>query len=132
MYIDKNDMVKKEGSKDFFRSFTIAGSSIGFEEGKYVSKTPGSASKKIARKLHSLIEKDSKYSRYKGEKIQFIMRETTLGSDHKTFAYDAVKNKLAVPITRTFPNGKQSVITHEYKAKALFEHEVHASLQHKL
>jgi hypothetical protein len=126
-------MVKKEGKSDFFRSFTVAGSSIGFEEGKYVSKTPGSAAKKIARKLHSLIEKDSKYARYKGEKtVQFIMRETTMGSDHKTFAYDAEKSKLAEPITRTFPNGKDYVITHAYKAKALFPHEVHSSLQHKM
>lgn len=129
-------MVKKVNPKtkkvEDYRSFTVEGSSIGFEEGKFVSRNPGGAAKKVARKLHKLIETDSKYSRFNNNEVQFILRETTVGSSHKTLAYQAHKNKLATPVVRTLPNGKEYTITHEYKALALREHEVHASLKSKL
>ena len=126
-------MVKKANKSGEYRSFTVEGSSIGYEEGKFISKTPGGAAKKVARKLHRLIEDDRAFARYKNDKdVQFILRETTQGSAHKTLAYQAHKKKLAEPVVRKFPNGTEYTITHEYKALALKEHEVHPSLKSKL
>jgi hypothetical protein len=131
-------MVKKNGKTDY-RSFTIEGSSIGFEGAKLISKTPGGAATKAANKLFRLIEKDSGYARFKNDKIvQFILREQTSGSSHKILAYDAKKVKLDEPIEREFPNPKDPSnpivykITHAVKVKALREHEVHSALKPKL
>lgn len=127
-------MVKKAGkSAEFFRSFTIEGSSIGFTGGVFVSKTPGSASKKATRKLFKVLHEDSEYARFRGDKkMQFILRESTQGSSHKTLAYDGYKNKLSPPVVRKLPGGKEYVIEFEYKTKALKEHQVHDSLKHHL
>ena len=130
-------MVKKNGED--YRSFTIEGSSVGFEGAKLVSKTPGAAAQKAGNKLFNLVKKDAGFSRFKNVSvIQFIIREQTLGSIHKTFPYDARVVKLDVPITREFPNKKDPSnpivykIDHKVKIKALKEHEVHSSLQSKL
>ena len=125
-------MVKKQG-KEGYRSFTVEGSSIGFEKGTFVSMDPGGAARKIARRLHKLIEEDVSYARFKNDSdVQFIMRETTQGNPHKVFAYQAHKKKLDTPILRKFPNDRVSTITHIYKAMALKEHQVHPTLKSKM
>ena len=129
-------MVKKSSNPEKnFRSFTIEGSSIGFEGGSYISSVPSGAAKKVGRKLFSLVEKDPSYTKFKGDKVmQFILRETTQGSAHKTFPYDAHKIKLAKPVQLPWKNSKGEPLTVEYSYKvfALKEHEVHSALQSKL
>jgi hypothetical protein len=129
-------MVKKHGQD--YRSFTIEGSSIGFEGAKLISKSPSGAATKAANKLFRLLEKESKYARFKSDAVvQFIIRESTAGSAHKFLAYDARKVKLPTPITREFPNKADPsnpikyVITHKVKVKALKEHELHTALKAK-
>jgi hypothetical protein len=129
-------MPQKNGQA--YRSFTIEGSSIGFDGAKLISKSPSGAATKAANKLFRLIEKESKYSRFKSDSVvQFIIREQTVGSAKKFHAYDARKVKLDTPVTREFPNKKDPanpikyVITHKVKVKALKEHELHTALRAK-
>jgi hypothetical protein len=130
-------MVKKNG-KEGYRSFTIEGSSISFEGGEFISKTPGGAASKVANKLYRLIYSKSEYARYRSDGVvQFIIREKTQGSAHKTFAYDAKRTKLPTPIKREIPNkktGKPTVyeITHKVKVKALKESEIRSGLKQKM
>jgi hypothetical protein len=86
-------------SADGKRNFTIAGSDIEFEGGKYriSSKgTPAGAARKAAKSLFRMVEnKDNapewkKYSSYKNHKtIKFILRETTQDSNKKSYYYEA-------------------------------------------
>jgi hypothetical protein len=123
-------MVKKQGKSGEYRSFTIEGSSIGFDGGKFLSKTPGEASTKVGRKLFRLVNKESKFARFKGDKtFQFILRETTQGSAHRVFAYEAHKKKLDTPLERKLPTGVVLIIEDEIKTYALKEHQVHDSLK---
>jgi hypothetical protein len=126
-------MVKKASNPTKeYRSFTIQGSSIGFEGASYVSSSPSGAAKKAARKLFTLVEKDTQYKRFDDEKvIQFILRETTLNSKHKTYAYDAKKIKFSTPVALPIKdkNGNPLMVEYEYKAVPLKEYEVHSSLQ---
>lgn len=126
-------MVKKAGKSGEYRSFTVEGSSIGFEDGKFVSKSPSAAAQKIGRKLFRLIAKEPGYARFKTDSVvQFIVRETTQGSSHKIFAYEGHKKKLSKPVERKLPNGETYIIEFEYKAKALHDNDVHDSLKPKL
>lgn len=126
-------MVKKAGKSGEYRSFTVEGSSIGFEGGVLVSKTPGSAALKVSRKLFRMVAKEPSYSRFKSDSfVQFIIRETTQGSSHKILAYEGHKMKLSPPVERKLPNGETYMIEFQYKAKALKEHQVHDSLKPKL
>ena len=72
------------------RHFTIQGSDIGFSGGHFKSDSPYKAAKKAARSLFTALEKDSKYARYKSNKsVKFLLRETTQGSEKKSYYYDA-------------------------------------------
>ena len=114
-------MVKKSSNPDVsYRSFKIEGSSIGFEGGKFISKTPTGAAKKVSRKLFDLVQKNHEYAKYKSDKdVQFIIRESTQGSSHKTYAYEGHKVVLSQPVVRVLPNGTEYTIEFEYKTFAL-------------
>lgn len=82
------------------RTFTIQASEIGFVGGVYKSDLPSKASKKAAKRLFELVgDKNGPYhSKFGGiNKVKFILREKTLGSDKKTFFYEAEKKDLATP-----------------------------------
>jgi hypothetical protein len=92
-------MVKKASKPEKqYRSFTIEGSSIGYNDGAYVSSSPFGAASKAARKLFRLVQTDSKYKHKQHTEVFFLLVETTQGSEHKTFAYRAQLQKLSSPI----------------------------------
>jgi len=125
-------MVKKANKSGDYRSFKIEGSSIGYEGSAFVSASPGDSSRKAARKLYSLVDKDPEYARFRSDKlIQVILRETTQGSKNGIFAYDTYKVKLDKPVERKLPNGSTYVVEYAYKTKALKEQDVSAGLQRK-
>jgi hypothetical protein len=68
------------------RSFTVLQSSTGFIGGRYLSVTPYSAARKAAKVL----------CRAAGGavSVNFQLRETTSGSTHPTFAYQATAVKI--------------------------------------
>lgn len=106
-------MVKKSAE----RHFTIQGSDIGFAGGSYKASAPYNAAKKAARALFKKAETDSAFSRYKNTKaIKFLLRETTQGSEKKSFYYDGNMVKLSPPkvIVR---KGVEIEITREVKIK---------------
>lgn len=86
------------------RTFTIQGSDLGFEGGKYKSKIPGLAARKAAKQLFRMLEnKDNKpewkkYHKFIHTKLKFILRETSRGSDKATHYYEATIIKLPKPI----------------------------------
>ena len=92
------------------RTFTIAGSDIGWAGGKYKPQKngmPGPAAKKAAKELFKMIENKAnkpewhKYETYKSHKtIKFILRETTLGSNKKSYYYEAKVQHLKTPMKR--------------------------------
>lgn len=129
-------MVKKASNpKKDYRSFTIQGSSIGYQGGSYISASPSGAAKKAAKQLFKLVEKEAEYKKYDDEKvIQFILRETTQGSKHKTYAYDGKKHKFPKPVELPIKdkNGNPLTVEYEFKAVPLKEHEVHSYLQQHL
>lgn len=82
------------------RTFTIQASEIGFVGGVYKSDLPSKASKKAAKRLFQLVsDKDGPYHGKYADitKVKFILREKTVGSDKKTFFYEAEKKDLATP-----------------------------------
>jgi hypothetical protein len=123
-------MVKKASNPTKeYRSFTLEGSSIGHDGGTYVSMTPGGAAKKIGNKLFRLVESGEYTHPSSNNTVQMIIREQTVDSSHKTFAYQAHKEKLSKPIVRELPNGKKLEITHALRVHALKEHEIHHTLK---
>jgi hypothetical protein len=129
-------MVKKATKPEKeYRSFTIQGSSIGFQGGSYISTSPSGAAKKAAKQLFKLVEKEEEYKKYDDEKIiQFILRETTKGSKHKTYPYDGKKNKFPKPVELPIKdkNGNPLLVEYEFRAVPLKEHEVRSYLQEHL
>lgn len=79
------------------RTFTIQASEIGFSGGHYKSDLPSKASKKAAKRLFELIDTSNTYKSFDGKKIKFILRETTKGTEKKTFFYEAEKKNLSTP-----------------------------------
>jgi hypothetical protein len=86
------------------RYFTIQGSDLGFEGGRYKGKTPAVAARKAAKQLYRMIENKNKkrewakYAHFASyDKIKFIIRETTQESDKKTFYYKAIIEDLPEP-----------------------------------
>lgn len=112
------------------RTFTIQGSDLGFEGGKYTGVSPFNAARKAAKQLFHKVEnkaknpKWSKYAHLKTHKvIKFILRETTQGSGKNTFFYEGSVEHLAVPkvITR---NGVEITITKKVTIKTCEDHMV--------
>lgn len=111
------------------RKFTIQGSDLGFEGGKYVSKEPILAARKAAKQLFRMAaNKDNKkawdkYGRFKGWKvIKFIIRETSRGSNRDTYSYEGMVVDLPEP--KVIKRGdKEYTVTKVVKVKALLEHD---------
>ena len=87
------------------RTFTIQGSDLGFEGGRYKGTLPGLAARKAAKQLFRMVEnKDhkkewSKYHKFNSyHKIKFILREISRGSDKGTHYYEATIEKLKEPV----------------------------------
>jgi hypothetical protein len=100
------------------RSFKIIGCGVGYKSkasSYYKGKNPTVAVRKFGRMLFKLInDPNSEFHKYKNQTtIKVIIKETTRGSDKKTFYYLTERVELDEPVTRTLPNG-QTVIN-KYK-----------------
>jgi len=112
------------------RTFTIQGSDLGFEGGRYKSKTPSLAAKKAAKQLFRMVEnKDhksewKKYSEFSStNKINFILREMTQGSKKDHFYYEGSVTKLKTPLIVS-KGGVEITITKKINIKTLLPHEL--------
>jgi hypothetical protein len=120
------------------RSFKIAGSDIGFEGGRYKtdkSGTPISAARKAASVLFRMIEnknhekKFNKYHAFAHHKgIKFIISETTRGSNHESYYYEAVSTPLKTP--KVIKRGDVEItVTRKIEVKAHLS-SAHGSVRH--
>lgn len=106
------------------RSFTIQGSDIGYIGGHYKAAAPYNAAKKAAKQLFRLMQKDHKFNKYKNDtRVKLLLRETTMGSDKKSFYYEGIMVMLETPkvITR---NGVEITIEKEIKVKSCHDNMV--------
>lgn len=110
------------------RAFKIAGSSIGFEGGRFRGTTRATAARKAASRLLQLVEEDAHYATYrKLPSVKFILKETTQESEHKSTFYEAKRVELDAPIIREIPNPKDPskpltiTKTHDVHVKACRE-----------
>ena len=94
------------------RSFTIeavynsSGKKLGNSGGRYISNTPSSAaSKAFSQTLRTM-------PKVKALSLLIYVRETTQGSQHKTFAYRIRRTK---QVTTVMINGEE--ITYKYTTK---------------
>lgn len=110
------------------RTFTIQGSDLGFEGGRYKGTSPQLAARKAAKQLFRMVEnkkKDPKLHKYEKyashKKIKFILREASRGSDKNTFYYEAHIEKLPEPkvIKR---NGVEITVTKNVIVRTCTEH----------
>jgi hypothetical protein len=97
-------------------SYTIESSNIGHDGGRYISKTPLAAAKKVATQLYKLIKTESKYKKYSGKSITFTIRKTTSGSNKKVYEYTAKQIKLAKPVEIEI-NGKKILYKNKIDVK---------------
>lgn len=95
-------------------SYTIESSSIGHSGGRYISKSPLGAARKMATQLFKLIKSEQKYKIYSGKTLTISVRKTTSGSNKKLYTYTAKQIKLDKPIVANL-NGKKIV----YKNKTI-------------
>lgn len=120
------------------RTFTIQGSDIGYAGGVYKSTSgPAHAAKKAARilfrmvahgvKYHSNPKENKKFAKFgkyaafsKDKTIKFLVRETTQGSEKKSYYYEAEMSKLRSPIIIN-RNGVEVKIEHKYDVKVCHE-----------
>lgn len=95
------------------RSFTIIKCEVEIpsDNPRYVSKTPGSAAAKAARRIFASIKNKTKHE------VRFTLKETTQGSSGKLFRYIGLKEKLSEPKV-TVIAGKEIVRTHVFKVKS--------------
>jgi secreted Zn-dependent insulinase-like peptidase len=75
------------------RTFTIESSEVDVTGGRFTGKAPYNVAAKVARSLF----KDLKGKNKKKTEIRFAIRETTRGSDNKTFHYIGTKKTLPEP-----------------------------------
>lgn len=97
-------------------SYTIETSNIGHDGGRYISKTPLAAARKVATQIYKLIKTDAKYKKYSGKSITFSIRRTTSGSNKKIYEYTAKQIKLAKPIEIEI-NGKKILYKNKIDVK---------------
>lgn len=105
-----NALTETKPAKRYWR---IAGSGIEFEGGRFAGSSPSIIAGKAAKSLWSKIDNVSKYKRYsKRTSIKFIIRETTRGSEKKSYSYEASREKLAKPIEYKFKTdmGERTVV----------------------
>jgi hypothetical protein len=120
---------KKYRMKDGDRSFTIAGSDIGFQGGRYritSAEGPLQAARRAATKLFGHL-KDKKYASSKNSNtIRFIMRETTAGTTKDRHAYKATREALKKPLEIRDKKGELLwTVNYEYSVHACGHDEVH-------
>jgi hypothetical protein len=117
--------------KKIKRAFKIAGSSIGFEGGRFKGTTRATAARKAASRLLQLIEEDAHYATYrKLPSVKFILKETTQESEGKSTFYEAKRVVLDSPIIREIPNPKDPskpltfTKTHDVQVRACRQEEL--------
>jgi hypothetical protein len=113
---------------DSKRTFTIQGSDLGFEGGRYKGTSPFLAARKAAKQLFRMVEnkkKVSKWNKYHKfasyKKLKFLLREVSRGSDKTTHYYEATVEPLPEPkvIKR---NGVEITVTKTIHVKTCTEH----------
>lgn len=70
--------------EDNKNSYTIESSSIGHNGGRYISKSPLGAARKMATQLFKLIKTESTYKKFSGKTITISVRKTTSGNQSIT------------------------------------------------
>lgn len=120
-------------SEKLKRTFTIQGSAIGYEGGRYKHNEVYRAASKAGRQLFRVIKRGklyrsnpteyAKYAKYSiyahydlDKPIKFLLRETTLGSNKETYYYDAIMHKLDTPEVIE-KNGVKIVVNDKVKIK---------------
>ena len=94
------------------RSFTVNGSSVNHTGGRYISNSPYGAAKKAAS------QQFKKLKAGQPKKVKFMIKETTQGSDGRSFFYVATRTKLSKPTERIVKfKGVEKVIKNEYTTK---------------
>lgn len=118
MYV--NNILIMSESKRFF---TIQGSDLGFEGGRYKGGEPSQAARKAAKQLFRMVENKAgksewkKYAHFKSYKVlKFILREASRGSSKHTHYYEATVIPLPEPkvIKR---NGVEITVTKTIRVK---------------
>jgi hypothetical protein len=79
------------------RTFTVQGSEFEITGGKYVAASPTVAARRAGSSLFRKVKKEGTSRQKEADTVKFILRETTRGSDKKTYFYEAVRTKLATP-----------------------------------
>lgn len=102
------------------RHFTIQGSSIGHEGGRYSGKMPSIAAKKAAKVLFRMLESDEKFKHFKDQKtIKVIMREVTAGSAMRVKYYTLRKvHRPKAEVSEIQVHGKPMEVKSLYKYEA--------------
>ena len=91
------------------RTFTVESSSTGVKSGRYVSESPLDAAKKAATQLFR------KAGGENSSTVKMTLRETTRGSDKKTWKYVATRVKKDKPISVKINPGTANEKTIVYK-----------------
>jgi hypothetical protein len=94
---------KMPKAMDLKRSFTVVHSSVGVTGGRYLSVTPYSAARKAAKVLQRA---RPAAERLTGAPLTYRMRETTLGSLHPTYSYEATVEAIDKSTALLRPDGR--------------------------
>lgn len=97
------------------RTFTILNSCINISGGRYKSKSPINAAKKVASRLFKKAKFNQKYRSIR--KITFCLRETTQTAQKQLYYYKASFVKLKEPKLRIV-NGKEIINRYEFVVKS--------------
>lgn len=95
------------------RSFTIEKCEVSTssDSSRYISKTPGGAAAKAARRIFAGIKNVKK------TEVRFTIRETTQGSTGKMYRYIGIREKLDKPKIVVIA-GKEVPIKHKFTVKS--------------
>ncbi len=95
------------------RSFTVIKSEVGMpsDSSRYISKTPGGAAAKAARRIFDNAKNAKK------TEIRFTIQETTQGSASKMYRYIGKREKFDKPKIVVLA-GKEIPITHKFSVKS--------------
>jgi hypothetical protein len=110
------------------RTFTIQGSDLGYEGGRYKGVSPQAAARKAAKQLFRMVENkkdDAKWHKYEKyashKKLKFILREASRGSDKNTYYYEA--HVVALPEPKVIVrNGVEIKVTKNIVVRTCTEH----------
>lgn len=109
-------MVKCKNDSDC-RSFTIAGSGIGYKGSRFISDGPSAAAKKAGKRLFQLVDNEAKFKTFNNKKtLKFIVRETTRGAGRKTYYYIVSREEKKEPLVRVI-NGVEVTYKWDYNVK---------------